>query len=157
MNNKELLKFTGALLVAQMVKNLPAMQETQVWSLGREEPLKKEMATHSSILAWRIPLAEEPGRLKSRVITKNGTWLSNFHFTSFLKFTYILLKFFFHCNSLSLSQWESTCMMLMKVCREKIQIHIKYNHLCWSEMQRQQQEPVTHRHYQVERTEKKDT
>ena len=44
-----------------MVKNLPAMQETQVQSLGQEEPLEKEMATHSSILAWRIPWTEEPG------------------------------------------------------------------------------------------------
>ena len=42
-------------LVAQIIKNLPAMQETQVRSLGREDPLEKEMATHSSILAWRVP------------------------------------------------------------------------------------------------------
>ena len=48
-----------------MVKNLPAMQETQVRSLGREGPLEKEMATHSSILAWRIPWIEETGRLQS--------------------------------------------------------------------------------------------
>ena len=47
--------------VAQMVKNLPAMQETWVWSLGWEDPLEKGMATHSSILAWRIPWTEEPG------------------------------------------------------------------------------------------------
>ena len=50
--------------MAQMVKNLPAMQETQVWSLGREDPLEKKMATHSSILAWRIPWTEEPGGLQ---------------------------------------------------------------------------------------------
>ena len=50
-----------ASLVAQMVKNLLAMQETRVWSLGREDPLEKEMATHSSIFAWRIPWTEEPG------------------------------------------------------------------------------------------------
>ena len=48
-----------------MVKNLPALQETQVRSLGREDPLEKEMATHSSSLAWRIPWTEEPGRLYS--------------------------------------------------------------------------------------------
>ena len=48
-----------------MVKHLPAMQETWVQSLGREESLEKEMATHSSILAWRIPWTEEPGRLQS--------------------------------------------------------------------------------------------
>ena len=54
-----------ASLVAQMVKNLPAMQETQVQPLGPEEPLEEGMATHSSILAWRIPWAEEPGGLQS--------------------------------------------------------------------------------------------
>ena len=48
-----------------MVKNLPAMQETQVQSLGREDPLENEVATHSSILAWRIPWTEEPGGIQS--------------------------------------------------------------------------------------------
>ena len=57
--------YSLASLVAQMVKNLPAVQETWVRSLGREDPLEKVMATHSSILAWRIPWAEEPGRLQS--------------------------------------------------------------------------------------------
>ena len=51
--------------MAQMVKNLPVMQETRVWSLGREDALEKGMATHSSILAWRIPWTEEPGGLQS--------------------------------------------------------------------------------------------
>ena len=51
--------------MAQMVKNLPAMQETWVLSLGLEDPLEKEMATHSSILAWKIPWTEEPGGLQS--------------------------------------------------------------------------------------------
>ena len=46
-----------------MVKNVPAMQETQVQSLGQEDPLEKEMATHSTVLAWKIPWTEEPGRL----------------------------------------------------------------------------------------------
>ena len=55
----------GASLVTQMVKNLPAMQETQVQSLGWEDPLEKGMTTHSSILAWRIPWTEEPGMLQS--------------------------------------------------------------------------------------------
>ena len=57
----------GAFPVAQWVKNPPAMQETwemQVRSLGQEEPLEKAMATHSSILAWRIPWTEEPGGLQ---------------------------------------------------------------------------------------------
>ena len=48
-----------------MVKNLPAMQETRVQSLGWEEPLEEEMATHSSVLDWKIPWMEEPGRLRS--------------------------------------------------------------------------------------------
>ena len=52
-------------MVAQMVKRLPAMQETRVRSLGWEDPLEKEMATHFSILAWKIPWTEEHGRLKS--------------------------------------------------------------------------------------------
>ena len=52
-------------LVTQKVKNMPAMQETWVQSLGWEDPLQKEMATHSSILAWKIPWPEEPGRLQS--------------------------------------------------------------------------------------------
>ena len=54
-----------ASLVVQLVKNLPAVQETWVWSLGWEDPLEKEMATHSSTLAWRIPWTEEPGRPQS--------------------------------------------------------------------------------------------
>ena len=52
-------------LVAQMVKRLPTMQETWVQSLDREHPLEKEVATHASILAWRIPWMEEPGGLQS--------------------------------------------------------------------------------------------
>ena len=51
--------------MAQTLKNLPAMQETQVQSLGWENPLEKGIATHSSILAWRIPWTEEPGGLQS--------------------------------------------------------------------------------------------
>ena len=54
-----------ASLVAQMVNSLPAMWETQVLSLGEEDPLEKEMATHSSTLAWKIPWMEEPGQLNS--------------------------------------------------------------------------------------------
>ena len=59
------LRYSWALLVAQLVKNLPAMQETWVPSLRWEDPLEKEMATHSSILAWEIPWTEEPGGLQS--------------------------------------------------------------------------------------------
>ena len=52
-------------MVAQMVKNLPAMKEAQVLSLGQEDPLEEGMATHSNILAWKIPWTEEPGGLQS--------------------------------------------------------------------------------------------
>ena len=55
-----------------MVKNMPAMQETQVWFLGGEDPLEKRMATHSSILAWRISWAEEPGGLQSMGSQRDG-------------------------------------------------------------------------------------
>ena len=55
----------GTSLVAQTIKHLPTMQETWVQSLGWEDALEKEMATHSSILAWNIPWTEEPGRLQS--------------------------------------------------------------------------------------------
>ena len=58
-------RFSVFYLVAQMVKNPPAMQETWVWSLGQEDPLEKEMATHSSTLAWIIPWMEESGGLQS--------------------------------------------------------------------------------------------
>ena len=61
----ELDREQWASLVAQMVKRLPTMRETRVRSLGREDPLEKEMATHSSTLAWKIPWTEEPGRLQS--------------------------------------------------------------------------------------------
>ena len=58
--------------VAQMVKNLPAMQETWVRSLDQEDSLEKEVAAHSSILAWRIPWTEEPGGLQSMVSQRVG-------------------------------------------------------------------------------------
>ena len=57
--------FTEGFFGGSMVKNPPAVQETQVWSLGGKDPLEKEMATYSSILAWEIPWTEEPGRLQS--------------------------------------------------------------------------------------------
>ena len=56
-------------LVAQMLKNLPAVQETQVWYLSSEDPLEKEMATHSSIPVWRIPWTEEPGGQTAHGVT----------------------------------------------------------------------------------------
>ena len=65
-------------LVAQMVKNLPAKQETWVWSLSQEDPLEKGMAIHCSILAWRIPWIEEPGGLQSTGLQRvRHDWATN--------------------------------------------------------------------------------
>ena len=72
-----------ASLVAQIVKNLPAIQETWIWSLGQEDPLEKGTATHSSILAWRIPRTEEPNGLQSMGSQRVWhDWVLNTHFLS---------------------------------------------------------------------------
>ena len=77
--------------VAQMVENMPAMQETWVWSLGLEDSLEKEMATHSSILAWRIPWTEGPGGLQSMGLQRVGhDWATN---TYTCTFTVLFLDF----------------------------------------------------------------
>ena len=65
--------------MAQMVKHLLAMQETQVRSLGREDPLEKEMATHSSTLAWKIPWMEEPRRLQFMRLDRTERFHFRFH------------------------------------------------------------------------------
>ena len=67
-----MLSYLRTSLVAQMVKNLPAMLETWDQSLSWEDPLEKEMATHSSTLAWRIPWTEEPGGLQSSSLQRVG-------------------------------------------------------------------------------------
>ena len=85
LNLCSLQRSVWASLVAQMIKNLSAMQETQVWSLGREDPLEKEMATHSSILARRIPWTEKPGGPQSMGLQRIGcNWATN-TFTFFHK------------------------------------------------------------------------
>ena len=76
--------FLWASLVAQRLKRLPGMRETQVLSLGREDPLEKEIATHSSTLAWRIPQREEPGRLQSMGSQKEFDRIERLHFLSLL-------------------------------------------------------------------------
>ena len=73
-----------ASLVAQRVKCLPTMWETQVRSLGREDPLEKAMATHSSTLAWKILWTEKPGSLAVQGVAKSRTRLSDFTFTFML-------------------------------------------------------------------------
>ena len=61
-------------LMAQMVKNLPAVQETWIWSMGWEDPLEKKMETQASILAWRIPWTEEPGRVTKSQTVVGHDW-----------------------------------------------------------------------------------
>ena len=70
---KAVLSIFWAPLIAQWVKNPPAMQEPQVQFLGWEDPLEKEIAAHSSILVWRIPWTEEPGRLQSMGLQESDT------------------------------------------------------------------------------------
>ena len=88
-------------LVAQMVKNPPALSETWVLSLVWEDPLEKRMVTHSSILARRIPWTEKPGRLYSRESQKSRTRLSNFHF-NINKTFYFIGK----CSNFFLLSWD---------------------------------------------------
>ena len=74
-------------LVAQEVKNLPTKREIRVWSLGQEDPLEKEMATHSSILVWRISWTEEPGGLQSMRSQRDGLdWVTNTHYWQQMEF-----------------------------------------------------------------------
>ena len=75
------LCLTGASLVAQLIKNQPAMWETCVWSLGWEDPLQEGMATHSSILAWRISMDKGAWRAAIHGVAKSQTGLSDFTFT----------------------------------------------------------------------------
>ena len=71
------------LMWASLVAHLPAMQETQIWPLGREDPLEKEMTTHSSILAWKILWTEEPGMLQFMGSQRVGhDWATNTHLSS---------------------------------------------------------------------------
>ena len=76
-----------ASLVAQRVKRLPTMWETWVRFLGRDDPLEKEMATHSSTLAWKIPWMEEPGRLQPWGCKESDT-TERLHFTSLIPFVF---------------------------------------------------------------------
>ena len=77
--NKSFSIIHRASLVAQRLKRLPPMRETRVRSLGQEDPLEKEMVTHSSILAWRIPWTEEPSRLQLDTTEQLHSSLSTLH------------------------------------------------------------------------------
>ena len=92
-------------LLAQSVKNLPAVQETGIQFLGGEDPLEKEVATHPSILAWRIPWTEEPGRLHG--VTKSRTRPSDEHIRT-------------HDQSYSREMYYITVKVLLRHLNEKL-------------------------------------
>ena len=84
-------------LVAQTVKRLSSMLETQVQTLGQEDPLEKEMAIHSSTLAWKIPWTEEPGRLQFMGSQRVGhDWATSLHFTSLHFNVHLLIRWSYH-------------------------------------------------------------
>ena len=103
-------------LMALMAKNLPAMQEIWVQSLGQEDPLEKGMATHSSILAWRIPWTKEPGRLQSKVLQRvrhknrdHFQWVWSYPFQF-----YLFWRVDFQVSELN-PQWEKKCIVIWDV------------------------------------------
>ena len=122
-----------ASLVAQIVKNLPAMQETQVWSLGQEDPLEKGIATHSSILAWRIPGTEEPGGLRA-----GHDWASNTHTHTHTQRqagvqVFIIIQFFqffkkFAIKKKPLQWWETELFSFFQKASSKIVFVFKYKY-----------------------------
>ena len=92
--NYYLLPILGTFLVAQTVKHLPTMQDTQVRSLGQEDLLEKEMATHSSTLAWKIPWTQEPGGLQSIGSQRvRHDWATSMSMSQYLKSLDISYKF----------------------------------------------------------------
>ena len=104
-----------ASLEAQRLKRLPPMQATWVWSLGWEDPLEKEMATHASILAWRIPWTEELGRLQSTGSQRVGhDWAISlsFHFSIFHCIYVAELLYPFIC------QWASRLLPCPRCCKQ---------------------------------------
>ena len=94
-----------ASLVAQMLKRLPSMQEIWVRSLGQEDPLEKEMATHPSILAWIIPWTEEPGGLQSKGSQRvRYDWTTSLHFSHFSRVWLFVTLWAVACQA-PLSMW----------------------------------------------------
>ena len=102
-----------ASLMVQMVKNLPAMRETTVWSLGKENPLEKGMATHSSILAWEIPRTEEPGGLQSMGMQRVG---HNRVTNTFFFFDQYTTSHFFNWSIIALQCCGGLCHTSVRTC-----------------------------------------
>ena len=96
-------------LVAQMVKNLSAIQETEVGFLGLKDPLEKKMATHPSILAWKIPWTEEPGGLQSTRWQREGhDWVTNTFTFSGLQFQSETSNVYFNVYSSKFRHWQGS-------------------------------------------------
>ena len=124
-----------ASLVAQRLQHLPPMQETQVWSLGQEDPLEKEMAIHSSILAWRIPWTEKPSRLQSMgsqtvghdwatspyVLKRHATEVTVIHIYHFIPHRQDLAK----CHSLMQKGLEKAGLSWVDTCQNNILLYVK--------------------------------
>ena len=96
-------------LVAQMVKNLSAIQETEVGFLGLKDPLEKKMATHPSILAWKIPWTEEPGGLQSTRWQREGhDWVTNTFTVKGLQFQSETSNVYFNVYSSKFRHWQGS-------------------------------------------------
>ena len=96
-------------LVAQMVKNLSAIQETEVGFLGLKDPLEKKMATHPSILAWKIPWTEEPGGLQSTRWQREGhDWVTNTFTFNGLQFQSETSNVYFNVYSSKFRHWQGS-------------------------------------------------
>ena len=123
-----------ASLVAQMIKNLPAIQETWVWSLGREDPLEKGMATHTSTLASKIPQTEEPGRLQSMALQRVGhNWATSLSFfidvylfiNAVVRYLFFVasLCIFLHSGHLHKSLWILLSITVLIICAPEYHMH----------------------------------
>ena len=115
--------YVGASLVAQTVKRLPAMWETQVRSLVREDPLEKEMAIHSSTLVWKIPWTEEPGRLQSMGSQRvRHNWVTSLSF-----------PFLYMWVGKGYEEWNISCEFLISVGTNIVSFG---NFLCYTQLSR---------------------
>ena len=129
------IHYHGGSQMAQEVKNPPAMQESQelqVWSLGQKDPLEEEMATHSSILAWKIPQIEEPGRLQSMGSQRVRHDLVTEH-THSNYFSRLLHASVVPCPVLTVASWPAHRFIKRHVRRPGIPISFRVVHsLMWS-------------------------
>ena len=133
-----------ASLIAQLVKNLPAVQQTQLWSLGWEDPLEKEMVTHSSILAWKISWTEEPAGLQFMGLQRIGhDWVTNTYLLplqrlgSYTSFKAQLLTIFLKVSWLNLAEYDPPPLIPLAFLHATIGMRISYlRYLFWVSLMR---------------------